>query len=329
MAERRRASVTRRRASRADARGRAVPDPASGHDAATRRRICSRSRCRSSVATSSMLFLAGLPPYGPGDLIDVDIDEDGGDLDLDGRSLRPAAAAHPAGGARRLRSRDRAGGDTRDPGRTGARGGAREAPRRARPGDARRGGRHRGAPIAGAAPPQLEAVRAAREAHERAPAHVRRRRARASARTVWSSPRRSSPARATGTWRSGTSTSTTSACCGSTGSHRWSRRGSGFEPRGLRGAGRPLYTPERPRRRGARAAASRRPLGRRVLRRDRCRRGSDGSVDVTLPTGTMGWIARLFLRLGRDADVLEPAGLRDEIAAQARATLAIYLSATA
>jgi len=24
------------------------------------------------------LFLAGLPPYGPGDLIDVDIDEDGG-----------------------------------------------------------------------------------------------------------------------------------------------------------------------------------------------------------------------------------------------------------
>ena len=25
-----------------------------------------------------MLFLAGLPPYGPGDLIDVDIDEDGG-----------------------------------------------------------------------------------------------------------------------------------------------------------------------------------------------------------------------------------------------------------
>ena len=25
-----------------------------------------------------MLFLAGLPPYGPGDLIDVDIDEEGG-----------------------------------------------------------------------------------------------------------------------------------------------------------------------------------------------------------------------------------------------------------
>src|SRR6186997_1607385 len=25
-----------------------------------------------------MLFLAGLPPYGPGDLIDVDVDEDGG-----------------------------------------------------------------------------------------------------------------------------------------------------------------------------------------------------------------------------------------------------------
>ena len=52
-------------------------------------------------------------------------------------------------------------------------------------------------------------------------------------------------------------------------------------------------------------------------------------MDVTLPTGTMRWIARLFLRLGPDAEVLEPAGLRDEVAAQAQATLAIYRAATA
>jgi proteasome accessory factor C len=57
--------------------------------------------------------------------------------------------------------------------------------------------------------------------------------------------------------------------------------------------------------------------------------GPDGSVAVTLPTATMRWIARLFLRLGRDAEVLEPAGLRDEVAAQARETLEIYRAATA
>ena len=57
--------------------------------------------------------------------------------------------------------------------------------------------------------------------------------------------------------------------------------------------------------------------------------GPDGSIDVTLPTATMRWIARLFLRLGPDAEILEPEGLRDEIVAQARATLAIYRAAPA
>ena len=41
------------------------------------------------------------------------------------------------------------------------------------------------------------------------------------------------------------------------------------------------------------------------------------------------WIARLFLRLGSDAEVLEPAGLRDEIASEARETLARYGRASA
>ena len=76
-------------------------------------------------------------------------------------------------GARRLPARDRAGGDTGHPGRAGARGGAREAPRRARPGDARRGGPDRGRE-AGAAPAQLEAVRAAARGTRAPPARVRR-----------------------------------------------------------------------------------------------------------------------------------------------------------
>ena len=52
----------------------------------------------------------------------------------------------------------------------------------------------------------------------------------------------------------------------------------------------------------------------------------DGSLDVTLRTARLQWLARLFLRLGPDADVLEPAVLRDEIVAQARETLARYAS---
>ena len=112
------------------------------------------------------LFLAGLPPYGPGDLIDVDIDEDGGIwismADHFARPLRltrqealavyvratelaatPGIPVAPALGAALAKLRDALGPETL--------------------GEA--------AGIAGAdpgtAPPQLDTVRAAREAHER------------------------------------------------------------------------------------------------------------------------------------------------------------------
>ena len=97
-----------------------------------------------------------------------------------------------------------------------------------------------------------------------------------------------------------------------------------FEPRGLQGAGRPLYTP------GAQ------DVGVRVRLRPQARwvaeyyvatdpvEESDGSLVVTLPTGQLTWAARLLLRLGTDVDVLEPEGLREEIRSQARATLARY-----
>src|SRR5206468_2873285 len=100
--------------------------------------------------------------------------------------------------------------------------------------------------------------------------------------------------------------------------------GERFSPHGLQGAGRPLYTPSR---RDVDVKVRLHPAARWVaeyyLARD-VREGPDGSLEVTLPTATTQWLARLFLRLGRDADVLEPAGLRDEIVAQARETLARY-----
>ncbi len=60
--------------------------------------------------------------------------------------------------------------------------------------------------------------------------------------------------------------------------------GDSFEPRGLAGAGRPLYTRAGGGHRGAAPARAGRPVGGRVLR-DRSRgRTGDGSVDVTIPT---------------------------------------------
>jgi len=50
----------------------------------------------------------------------------------------------------------------------------------------------------------------------------------------------------------------------------------------------------------------------------------DGDLVVTLPTGQVTWAARLLLRLGSDADVVDPQTVRDEVRAQARATLARY-----
>ena len=100
--------------------------------------------------------------------------------------------------------------------------------------------------------------------------------------------------------------------------------GERFEPRGLEGAGRPLYTP------GAQDVRMRvrlRPEARWVaeyyVATDPVEE-DDGNLVVTLPTGQVTWAARLLLRLGSDADVLDPDAVRDEVRAQARATLARY-----
>ena len=50
----------------------------------------------------------------------------------------------------------------------------------------------------------------------------------------------------------------------------------------------------------------------------------DGGVEVTLPARQLGWVARLLLRVGDDAEVVEPVELRDEVRRLARETLAGY-----
>ena len=50
----------------------------------------------------------------------------------------------------------------------------------------------------------------------------------------------------------------------------------------------------------------------------------DGGIEATLPARQLGWVARLLLRVGDDAEVVEPAELRDEVHRLARETLAGY-----
>ncbi len=102
------------------------------------------------------------------------------------------------------------------------------------------------------------------------------------------------------------------------------RTGVTFAPRGLAGAGRDLYS----------------PTGDDVAVRLRLEPGArwiaeyyattdveerdGGGVEVTLPARQLGWVARLLLRVGADAEVVQPVELRDEVARLAAETLAGY-----
>jgi proteasome accessory factor C len=101
---------------------------------------------------------------------------------------------------------------------------------------------------------------------------------------------------------------------------RATRTGERFEPRGLAGAGRPLYTPtERDTvvrlrlGRGARWVAEYYEVG-------SAREGADGSLEIEFPTGRLEWVARLILRLGGEARILAPVELKDRVRELARLT---------
>jgi len=99
--------------------------------------------------------------------------------------------------------------------------------------------------------------------------------------------------------------------------------GDYFEARGLEGAGRQLYAPSdsdirvrlllRP---GARWVAEYYPA-------ETCgERGPD--LEVCLPTRSLAWVAKLVVRLGSQVEVLEPVELSDMAQALASRTLALY-----
>lgn len=100
--------------------------------------------------------------------------------------------------------------------------------------------------------------------------------------------------------------------------------GASFAPRGLAGAGRPLYTPSatdvRVRLRlgpGARWVAE-------YYEIEQAREVGDGALEVRLPTKDLAWVAKLVLRLAGEVVVLDPAELADLVRGEAAVALSHY-----
>ena len=100
--------------------------------------------------------------------------------------------------------------------------------------------------------------------------------------------------------------------------------GERFEPRGLRGAGRPLYTPDRD---DVAVILRMGPATRWVGEYYETVRETeldDGRLEVELPAGRLEWLERLLLRLGAGAEVVVPEGLKDRVRDLAGRTLRRY-----
>jgi proteasome accessory factor C len=267
------------------------------------------------------LFMAGLPPYGPGDLIDVDIDEDGAIwISMADHFARPLRLTRQEALAVYVRATEVA----NTPGMPGAPAltSALAKLRDALGPDIGDGSGIEGI-SGGEAPAHLDAIRDAATEHERV------RIAYVAASTVERTERTIDP-------------ETVFASAGQWYVAAWDvdvdderllridriasveRVGERFTPRGLEGAGRPLYTtgPDDLDVR-VRLHPDARWVAEYYLSTDPVEE-PDGCLVVTLPTRQLGWLAKLFLRLGADAEVLEPAAVEAEIRAQAEATLARY-----
>ena len=257
-----------------------------------------------------LLFMSGLPPYGPGDLIDVDVDEDDRIwITMADHFARPLRLSRNEALALYLRGTELL-----------ATPGLPQAPSLASALDKLRDslgpdllGPTDGAidsEVPGAPPPFLDLLRSASSRHERLEVEYF-----AASSRRWST-RRIDPEEvfsAMGQWY-------VAAWDVDADAERLLRAdrirqaattGEGFEPRGLQGAGRPLYSPgpdDVPARLLLRPPA--RWIGEYYVTTDPVER-PDGCLEVTLPVSDLGGIARLLLRVGTDASVLEPPALRD------------------
>jgi proteasome accessory factor C len=269
-----------------------------------------------------LLFMAGLPPYGPGDLIDVEIDEDGAVwISMADHFSRPVRLTRQEALAVYIRATELA-----------ATPGLPQAPaldaalaklRDALGPDALSDAAAIDAVRSGEPPEHLGAIRDAADRHERVAI------AYAAASTGVHTERSIEPEAvfaSSGRWY-------VAAWDVDADDERLLRidriltvrpTGVRFRPRGLEGAGRPLYAP------GGqdvdvrlRLSPAARWVAEYYVATDVVEE-PDGSVTVTLPTKQIVWLARLLLRLGSDATVIEPPEIVLEVRRQAGAALALY-----
>ncbi|HEX6230405.1 MAG TPA: WYL domain-containing protein [Actinomycetota bacterium] len=91
------------------------------------------------------------------------------------------------------------------------------------------------------------------------------------------------------------------------------RTGQRFEPRGLAGAGRPLYTPGEA---DVEVRLRVSPAARWVAEYYETSEETeleDGGLELVIPAGRLEWMERLILRLGPDAEILAPRDLKDRV----------------
>ena len=270
-----------------------------------------------------LLFLSGLPPYGPGDLIDVDVDEDGRIwISMADHFAKPLQLTRTEALAVYLRGTELL-----------ATPGLPEAPALGRALEKLRGslgaetlgdgdGRIEPSPEGGA-PQHLRPLREAAAAHRRLSIEYF--------------------AASTGEWTkreidpeevfSGMGRWYVVAWDVDADAERLFRAdrirsleptGESFRPRGLQGAGRDLYSPTSD---DVAVRLRLRPDARWIAEyyaTSDVEEQPDGGVEVTLPARQLGWVARLLLRVGAGADVIDPPQLRDEVVRLAAETLDRY-----
>lgn len=271
-----------------------------------------------------LLFMSGLPPYGPGDLIDVDVDEEARIwitmADHFGRPLRltrnealalylrgselvatPGLPEAPALASALQKLRRTLGPDTLE-----AEGRIETS-------------------AAGRPPEHLERLRAAVRDHERLEIEYF-----AGSTGAWTT-RRIDPEvvfSSVGNWY-------VAAWDADLDGERLFRadrircvvpKGETFAPRGLEGAGRTLYTPtDEDVAVRLRLQPAARWIAEYYASADQLEH-ADGTLEVTLPAKQLDWVAKLLLRVGPDAEIVSPASLQEYVRDQAKRTLAHYRS---
>lgn len=270
----------------------------------------------------NLLFVSGLPPYGPGDLIDVDIQDGRIWIGMADYFARPLRLMRTEALALYLRGTALSGTP-----------GLPEAPALASA--LAKLGEGLGPEALGGLPGRVEAAGAGRsvealdELRRAAAAHERLWIEYYAASTAETTTREIDPEEvfvAIGNWY-------VAAWDHRSGAERLfrvdrirsvERTGDRFEPRGLEGAGRPLYSAGED---DVEVVLRLSPDARWVAEYYETSAEAeleDGGLEVVLPAGRLEWLERLLLRLGPDAEVVRPAELKDRVRDLARRTRKRY-----